>query len=70
VKMDARFDVVYNLTEPALHCRGVPSGPELHGLGFYAHQYPQSATWPPHADYRPALAAQHTPALVIKGSCD
>jgi proline iminopeptidase len=69
-EMDARFDVVYNLTAPALHCRGAPSAPELHGLGFYAHQYPQSATRPPHADYRPALAAQHTPALVIKGSCD
>jgi proline iminopeptidase len=68
-EMDARFDVVYNLTAPALHCRGAPS-PELHGLGFYAHQYPQSATHPPHADYRPALAEQDTPALVIKGSCD
>jgi proline iminopeptidase len=69
-EMDARFDVVYNLTKPALHCRGAPPGPELHGLGFYANQYPQSATRRPHADYRPALAAQHTPALVIKGSCD
>jgi proline iminopeptidase len=69
-EVDARFDMVYNLTEPALHCRGALSAPELHGLESYAHQYRQSATRPAHADYRPALAEQHTLAVVIKGSCD
>ncbi len=69
-EMDARFDVIYNLTRPALHCRGAPSGPALYGLGFYANQYPQSAGDPPHADYWPALATQRAPALIIKGSCD
>ncbi len=69
-EMDARFDVVYNLTRPALHCRGAPSGPALHGLGFYANQYPQSAGSLAHADYWPALAKQRAAALIIKGSCD
>ena len=69
-EMDARFDVVYNLTKPALHCRGAPPGPALHGLGFYANQYPQAASSPPHADYWPALATQRAPALILKGSCD
>ena len=45
-------------------------GPALHGLGFYAYQFPQSAAARPWADPRPALARLHTPALVIKGSCD
>ena len=69
-EMDARFDRVYNRTRPALHCAGKPPGPSLHGLGFYAHYYPQSATSPPHADVLPALAQQTIPALVIKGRCD
>jgi proline iminopeptidase len=69
-EMDARFDRVYNRTRPALHCRGEPPGPRLHGLGFYAHYYPQSATSPPHADLLPNLAGQDIPTLVIKGSCD
>jgi pimeloyl-ACP methyl ester carboxylesterase len=42
----------------------------LHGLGFYAFQFPQSAAAPPLPDPRPALAHLATPALVIKGSCD
>ena len=45
-EMDARFDRVYNRTRPALHCAGKPPGPQLHGLGFYAHYYPQSAASP------------------------
>ncbi|HJU02622.1 MAG TPA: hypothetical protein VJ966_15620, partial [Actinomycetes bacterium] len=44
--------------------------PALHGLGFYAYQYPQSAAARPWADPRPALARLHVPALVVKGSCD
>ena len=69
-EMDARFDHVYNRTRPALHCQSKPPGPELHGLGFYAHYYPQSATSPPHAEFRSALTGQDIPALVIKGRCD
>lgn len=68
--MDARFDRVYNRTRPALHCVGKPLGPGLHGLGFYAHHYPQSATREPHADFLSALAARDVPTLVIKGRCD
>jgi proline iminopeptidase len=69
-EMDARFDRVYNRTRPALHCRGKPPGPILHGLGFYAHYFPQSATSPPHADFLSALAGQESPSLIIKGRCD
>jgi proline iminopeptidase len=69
-EIDARFDRVYNRTKPALHCRDKPPGPRLHGLGFYAHYYPQSATSPPHADFLPNLAGQDMPTLVIKGRCD
>jgi proline iminopeptidase len=69
-EMDARFDRVYNRSRPALHCRGLPPGPALHGLGFYANQFPQSAAHEPDPNPRPALAGQNTPALIIKGSCD
>jgi len=69
-EMDARFDRVYNRSRAALHCDDAAAGPELHGLGFYAWGYPQSAASEPAADPRPALAQQSTPALVIKGSCD
>jgi len=69
-EVDARQDRIYNSTKPALHCRDKPPGPELHGLGFYANQYPQSASREPHADFLPALEGQDIPILVIKGRCD
>ena len=69
-ELDARQDRVYNRTRPALHCRGKPPGPELHGLGFFDNQYPQSAASPPHADFLPDLAERTIPTLVIKGRCD
>jgi proline iminopeptidase len=69
-EMDARFDRVYNRTRPALHCAGKPPGPQLHGLGFYAHYYQQSAASPPHDDFLPMLAEQTIPTLIIKGRCD
>jgi proline iminopeptidase len=69
-EMDARSDRVYNRTRPALHCEGKSPGPKLHGLGFYANQYPQSATSEPHADFLPVLAGQDIPTLVVKGRCD
>lgn len=69
-EMDARQDRVYNRTRPALHCRDKPPGPALHGLGFYANQYPQAATHPPHVDFLSDLARQRVPALIIKGRCD
>ena len=69
-EMDARFDRVYNRTRPALHCGGKAPGPQLHGLGFYAHYYQQSAASSPHKDFLPALAERTIPTLVIKGRCD
>ena len=69
-EMDARFDRVYNRTRPALHCDGKPPGPELHGLGFYAHYYYQSATSPSRPDFLPTLTGQPIPTLVLKGRCD
>jgi proline iminopeptidase len=69
-EMDARNDRVYNASRGGTHCRGLGPGPALHGLGFYAFQFPQSAAAPPWTDPRPALAHLATPALVIKGSCD
>jgi proline iminopeptidase len=65
-ELDARFDRVYARSEPALHCRGAPPGPELHGLGFYAYAIPR----PPQPDLQSALDGLPTPALVIKGACD
>jgi len=65
-EMDARYDRIYARAEPALHCRGAPPGPELHGLGGYASVV-RRGSWPA---LRPALAGLPTPALVIKGSCD
>jgi len=69
-EMDARNDRVYNAGRAGTHCRGLGPGPALHGLGFYAWQFPQSAAARPWADPRPQLARNRTPALVIKGSCD
>jgi proline iminopeptidase len=69
-ELDARQDRIYNRTRPALHCRDKPPGPALHGLGFYANQYPQSASREPHADFLPDLEGQSIPTLVIKGRCD
>jgi hypothetical protein len=69
-EMDARNDRVYNAGRAGAHCRGAGPGPALHGLGFYAFQFPQSAAARPFTDPRPALAHLATPALVIKGSCD
>jgi proline iminopeptidase len=69
-EMDARNDRVYNAGRAGTHCHGLGPGPALHGLGFYASQFPQSAAARPWADPRPALARLATPALVIKGSCD
>jgi proline iminopeptidase len=69
-EMDARFDRIYNRGRTSFHCDGAAPGPELHGLGFYAWAFPQSAASEPAADPRPALRGMSTPALIIKGSCD
>jgi proline iminopeptidase len=69
-EVDARQDRVYNRIRPAMHCRDKPPGPELHGLGFYANQYPQSAAREPHSDFLPDLARLRAPTLVFKGRCD
>jgi proline iminopeptidase len=69
-EMDGRFDRVYNRSRASLHCVGRPPGPELHGLGFYSNQFPQSAAASRAADVRPALSRLTTPTLILKGSCD
>lgn len=69
-ELDARQDRIYNRTRPALHCRGQPPGPELHGLGFFANQYPQSATRAPNLDFLPELDGSDIPTLIVKGRCD
>lgn len=67
---DARNDRVLALSSPGLHCAGAPTGPPARGSGFYAMQYPQSATAPPPEDPRPALTGLPTPTLIVKGVCD
>ena len=69
-ELDARQDRIYNRTRPALHCRNQPPGPRLHGLGFFANQYPQSTARKPHADFLPDLEGLSIPTLVVKGRCD
>ena len=69
-ELDARQDRIYKRTRPALHCRDTPPGTILHGLGFYANQYPQSATRKPHEDFLSDLSGQEIPTLVLKGRCD
>jgi proline iminopeptidase len=68
---DAYNDRVYQLTEPALHCRTARHArPPLHGTGFYRLQYPQSPAAPQPADPRRRLAGLRVPTLILKGSCD
>ncbi|MEJ7650747.1 MAG: alpha/beta hydrolase [Nakamurella sp.] len=67
---DARNDVILTITEPALQCSPQQSTGPVRGSGFYAQQYPQSATAPPQPDIRPALTGLPTPTLIFKGSCD
>lgn len=69
-EMDARFDRVYAATEPALHANGKRYEQPLHGLGFYANQFPQSRTAPESPDPRQALESLDVPALILKGSDD
>jgi proline iminopeptidase len=69
-ELDARQDRVYNRSRPALHCRDRGPGPELHGLGFFANQYPQSATRSPNHDFLPELTGSDIPTLIFKGRCD
>jgi pimeloyl-ACP methyl ester carboxylesterase len=40
------------------------------GSGFYAMQYPQSATAPAPVDLRARLTGLPTPTLIVKGGCD
>jgi pimeloyl-ACP methyl ester carboxylesterase len=67
---DARDDAVVTLSAAAVRCPGAPAGPPTRGSGFYAMQYPQSATAAPPADVRARLTGLPTPALIVKGSCD
>ncbi|MDD7935778.1 alpha/beta hydrolase [Actinomycetospora straminea] len=68
---DLRNDAVLTIAQPALFCQAPPPGtPPVTGSGFYALQYPQSATAAPPADLRPAVRGLPTPALIVKGGCD
>ncbi len=67
---DDRNDTIVTLGSPGLHCPGAPPDPPTRGSGFYAMQYPQSATAPPPRDPRAALNGLPTPTLIVKGSCD
>lgn len=69
-EMDARNDDVYAASEPALHCGYHKATQRLHGLGFYALQFPQSARAVQPKDFTSALKRYKIPTLVIKGSCD
>jgi pimeloyl-ACP methyl ester carboxylesterase len=40
------------------------------GSGFYAMQYPHSATALTPSDIRPALTGLPVPTLIVKGGCD
>lgn len=67
---DDRNDTILTITEPALQCSPRQEVSPVHGSGFYALQYPQSATAPPQRDIRPSLTRLPTPTLIFKGSCD
>lgn len=68
-ELDPRMDRLYAVTASALHCPG-RTGPDLHGLGFYANQTPQSLDHPPVPDITARLRTVDVPALVLKGQCD
>ena len=67
---DARNDAVLSLAAPALSCHPELTEPPVTGSGFYAMQYPQSATAPDPVDLRAQLTGLGTPTLIIKGGCD
>ncbi len=69
-EMDARNDDLYAIVEPALHCGNEGSGHRLHGLGFYASQFPLSTQRSQPEDITKALRSYKIPTLVFKGSCD
>ncbi len=71
-ELDARYDVLLARSAPGMYCDVLepPAEEEVHGLGFYANQVPQSASATRPVDPRPALKGVQTPALVLKGSCD
>ncbi|WP_328821057.1 alpha/beta fold hydrolase [Nocardia sp. CY41] len=67
---DFRNDIVLQRAAPALHCSEPHTNEPVEGTGFYAAQYPQSATAMEPADMRGNLAGILTPTLIIKASCD
>ena len=67
---DARNDAILTVAEPALHCTAEQGTGPVQGSGFYALQYPQSASAPQRPDVRPALTGLRVPVLLVKGSCD
>jgi proline iminopeptidase len=69
-ELDRRFDLLNNLAAPGVFCDSRTPRPPRGGGGAYANLVPQALRTPAGPDPRPALARLHTPALVIKGSCD
>lgn len=68
---DARNDIVVGRSTPALHCRNVMAPQTAaNGTGFYAMQYPQSATAQRSTDLRARIMDLRTTTLIVKGSCD
>lgn len=67
---DARNDIVVGRSTPALHCRNVVAPQTANGTGFYAMQFPQSATAQPSTDLRARMTDLRTPTSIVKGSCD
>jgi len=67
---DARNDTILSITGPARHCSPEQGADAVRGSGFYAWQYPQSASAPAAPDVRSALTGLPTPTLILKGECD
>jgi proline iminopeptidase len=67
---DFRNDMVVQGAAPALHCTGSRTNEPVRGTGFYAAQYPQSATMNEQLDVRSRMAGIPVPTLILKGSCD
>jgi proline iminopeptidase len=67
-EMDARFRTISAAAAPALYCHPPSGGSDAGDVGFYANAtLLRPAAW---RDPHPVLRRLHTPALVIKGSCD
>ena len=67
---DRRNDVILGAAQAGLDCPGGKTSPGPVGAGFYALQYPQSATATAPPDVRGQLRGRDVPVLIFKGRCD